>query len=58
MRVACSRHAAVAAASVASDFCGGAVVQIAECVRYAAELAVARGRGWARVQSVHGSSTE
>jgi hypothetical protein len=44
---------AAAAASAASDLCGGAVVQIVECVRYAAELAVGRGRGWVRVQSVH-----
>jgi hypothetical protein len=36
--------AAAAAASAASDLCGGAVVQIVECVRYAAELAVGRGR--------------
>ena len=36
---------------------GAAVVQIVECVRYAAELAVVRGRGWARVQSVHCSSS-
>jgi hypothetical protein len=34
-----------------------AVLQIVECVRHVGDLAAGTGRGWARVQSVHCSSS-
>jgi hypothetical protein len=55
----CWRERVCVSASGSAEFGlegGAAVEQIVECIRHAAELAVGRGRGWARVQSVHGSS--